>query len=114
MAKKKTVNYKSDKEVQEHEFVKILYDLISDKHYKYKKITRDNVIKYYTAQCKKLRKEMDKRKYSAAISLVEMPNRGLVQVIVAWNAGEETNYYVHTNNYISGEVGPDCRKLGEF
>ena len=111
---KKTVNYMSDKEVQENEFVKILYDLISDNHYKYKKVTRENVIKYYTAQCKKLRKEMDKRKYSAAISLVEMPNKGLVQVIVAWHAGEETNYYVHANNYISGEVGPDCRKLGEF
>ena len=114
MAKKKTVNYKSDKEVQVNEFVKIIYDLISDNHYKYKKITRDNVIKYYTAQCKKLRKEMDKRKYSASIALTDMTNKGLVQVIVAWHAGEETNYYVHTNNYISGEVGPDCRKLGEF
>ena len=114
MAKKKTSNYKTDKEMQQDEFVKILFDLISANHYKYKKVNRENVIKYYTAQCKKLRKEMDKRKYSAAISLVEMPNRGLVQVIVAWHAGEETNYFVHTNNYIAGEIGPDCRKLGEF
>jgi hypothetical protein len=94
--------------------VKILYDLISANHYKYKKVNRENVIKYYTAQCKKLRKEMDKRKYNAAIALAEIPNKGLVQVIVAWHAGEETNYYVHTNNYIAGEIGPDCRKLGEF
>jgi vancomycin resistance protein YoaR len=112
--KKKTTNYKSDKEVQQNEFVKILYDLISANHYKYKKVNRENVIKYYTAQCKKLRKEMDKRKYNAAISLVEMPNRGLVQVIVAWHSGEGINYFVHTNNYIAGEIGPDCRKLGEF
>jgi hypothetical protein len=114
MAKKKTAQYKSDKEVQQNEFVKLLYDLISPNHYKYKKVTRENAIKYYTAQCKKLRKEMDKRKYSSAIALTEIPNKGLVQVIVAWHAGEETNYFVHTNNYLAGEVGPDCRKLGEF
>ena len=114
MAKKKTSHYKTDEVMKDNEFVKILYDLISENHYKYKKVNRENVIKYYTAQCKKLRKEMDKRKYSAAISLVEMPNRGLVQVIVTWHAGEETNYFVHTNNYIAGEIGPDCRKLGEF
>jgi len=114
MAKKKTSHYKTDEEMKDNEFVKILFDLISANHYKYKKVNRENVIKYYTAQCKKLRKEMDKRKYSAAISLVEMPNRGLVQVIVAWHAGEETNYFVHTNNYIAGEIGPDFRKLCEF
>ena len=114
MAKKKAPYYKTDKELQENEFVKRLYDLISEKYYKYKKVNRENVIKYYTAQCKKLRKEMYKRKYSAAISLVEMPNRGLIQVIVACHSGEETNYFVHTNNYIAGEIGPDCRKLGEF
>lgn len=112
--KKKTSHYKTDEEMKDNEFVKILYDLISANHYKYKKVNRENVIKYYTAQCKKLRKEMDKRKYSAAISLVEMTNRGLVQVIVAWHAGEETNYFFHVNNYIAGEIGPDCRKLGEF
>lgn len=117
MAKKKTVNYKSDKEVQENEFVKLLYDLISPNHYRYKKVTRENAIKYYTAQCKKLRKEVDKRKYSAAIAMSEMPNRSLLQVIVAWHTYEEeaaTYYYVHTINYLAGEVGPDCRKLGEF
>jgi hypothetical protein len=112
--KKKTPNYKTDKELQQDEFVKIIYDLISANHYKYKKVTRENVIKYYTAQCKKLRKEMDKRNYSAAIALTEIPNKGLVQVIVAWHAAEENNYFVHANNYIAGEIGPDCRKLGEF
>jgi spore germination protein YaaH len=117
MAKKKTSNYKTDKEMQKNEFVKILYDLISANHYKYKKVNRENVIKYYTAQCKKLRKEMDKRKYNAAIALTEMPNKGLIQVIVAWHTSVEegsTNYFVHCNNYIAGEIGPDCRKLGEF
>ena len=117
MAKKKTVNYKTDKEMQENEFVHVLYDLISAKHYKYKKVTRDNVVKYYTAQCKKLRKEMDKRKYSASIALIELTNRGLIQVVVAWHSqieGGATNYFIHSNSYIAGEIGPDCRKLGEF
>ena len=116
MTKKKTLNYKTDKDVQENEFVKIIYDLISEKHYKYKKVTRDNVIKYYTAQCKKLRKEIDKRGYTAAIALTEMPNRGIVQVIVSWHKNNENSsyYFVHANTYIAGEVGPDCRKLGEF
>lgn len=117
MAKKKTAHYKSDKEVQQNEFVKILYDLISANHYKYKKVNRENVIKYYTAQCKKLRKEMDKRDYNAAIALTEIPNKGLVQVIVVWHTNEDgasTYYYVHANNYIAGEIGPDCRKIGEF
>ena len=117
MGKKKTVNYKSDEEMMKEEFVKVLYDLISANHYKYKKVTRENVIKYYSAQCKKLRKEMDKRKYNASIALTEIPNRGLIQVIVSWHTKYEdglSNYFVHTNNYISGEIGPDCRKLGEF
>jgi hypothetical protein len=115
MAKKKNPNYKTDKEMQEDEFVPVLFDLISAKYYKYKKVNRENVVKYYTAQCKKLRKEMDKRKYNAAISLVELVNRGLIQVIVAWHENDgKTNYFVHTNNYIAGEIGPDCRKLGEF
>ena len=103
---KKNPNYKTDKELQEDEFVKLLYDLISAKYYKYKKVTRENVVKYYTAQCKKLRKEVDKRNYNAAIALTDITNRGLIQVI--------TNYFVHTNNYIHGEISPDCRKLGEF
>ena len=117
MAKKKTVNYKTDKEMQENEFVKILYDLISAKYYKYKKVNHDNVVKYYTAQCKKLRKEMDKRNYSASIALIELTNRGLIQVVVAWHSQLEapaTNYFIHSNSYIAGEIGPDCKKLGEF
>lgn len=115
MAKKQAPNYKTDKELQQDEFVKMLYDLISAKYYKYKKVTRENVVKYYTAQCKKLRKEVDKRKYNAAIALTDITNRGLIQVIIAWHEKDEkTNYFVHTNSYIAGEIGPDCKKLGEF
>ena len=45
MAKKKTVKYMSEEEVRAIEFVNDVYDLISEKYYKYKKLTRDNVIK---------------------------------------------------------------------
>ena len=117
MSKKKTANYKTDKEVQKDEFVQIVYDLISANYYKYKKVNRDNVVKYYTAQCKKLRKEVDKRNYDASIALTEIQNKGLVQVIISWHTEDEKHsayYFIHTNNYIDGEEGPDCKKLGEF
>ena len=117
MSKKKTANYKSDKELQKNEFVQLLYDLISSKYYKYKKINRDNVVKYYAAQCKKLRKEVDKRNYDASILLGEVANKGIVQIIVSWHTEEEPHgsyYFVHTNSYIAGEEAPDCKKLGEF
>ena len=118
MAKKKTVKYMSEKEVRSVEFVNDVYDLISEKYYKYKKLTRENVIKYFTAQCKKLRKVVDKHgDIHASIALTEMPNKGLVQIIVAWHTEGENGrsyYFVHATSYVPGDTGPDCKKLGEF
>lgn len=118
MAKKKTVKYMADEEVQNDEFVKEVYDLISEKYYKYKKVTRENAIKYFTSQCKKLRKAVDKRgNIHASIALTEMPNKGLIQIIVAWHVEGENGrsyYFVHATSYIPGDIGPDCKKLGEF
>ena len=118
MAKKKTVKYMSEEEVRSVEFVNDVYDLISEKYYKYKKLTRDNVIKYFTAQCKKLRKVVDKHgDIHASIALTEMPNKGLVQIIVAWHTEGENSrsyYFVHAISYIPGDTGPDCKTLGEF
>ena len=119
MAKKKTVKYMADEEVQKDEFVKEVYDLISEKYYKYKKVTRENAIKYFTAQCKKLRKVVDKHgNIHASIALTEMPNNGMLQIIVAWHTDVEmarSYYFVHATSYIPGAVYiPDCKKLGEF
>lgn len=117
MAKKKTVKYMSEEEVRAIEFVNDVYDLISEKYYKYKKLTRDNVIKYFTSQCKKLRKVVDKHgDIHASIAMSEMPNKGLVQIIVAWHTDEVSRsyYFVHATSYIPGDIGPDCKKIGEF
>lgn len=118
MAKKKAVKYMADEEVQKDDFVKEVYDLISEKYYKYKKVTRENAIKYFTSQCKKLRKAVEKRgNIHASIALTEMPNKGMVQIIVAWHTDEEmarSYYFVHATSYIPGDIGPDCKKLGEF
>ena len=109
--------YKSNEEVRKDDIVQTIDDLVSMKYYKYKKIDRENLIKYMSAQCKEVRKTLNKKNIlSSVVMLSEIPSCGLIQVLVSWHTAEpfETYYFCHVESYIGCKERPSNIKLGEF